>query len=191
MENKSFLEKLVANTPLAIIVIGLAVFLIGANGGWSRADLRIDSTGWRIAIAVMGLIVFTVGGLSLWKEKAESDRSLKTDNPQATERTKLEGEYHTSDSHHYRMSITHLAGDYYRILNPDWEGLGLFDGEYYYGIFKFNNKATPPERRENWGAHRARLRLKDKSLEVFGIELKETRHFDQFEGEWIREADVK
>jgi hypothetical protein len=189
MESKSFVEKLLANTPLAIILIGLAVFLIGANGGWSRADLKIDSPAWKIVIVAVGLMVFALGSLSLWREKGHSNSSLKTYDRRTPDRPKLEGEYHTRDSHHYRMNITHLAGDYYRIEHSDWEGLGLFDGEYYYGIFKFNNKATPPERRENWGAHRARFRPKDKAFEVFGIELKETSHYDQIVGEWIRETD--
>jgi hypothetical protein len=191
MENKSFLDKLIENTPLAIILIGLVLFLIGANGGWSKADLKIDSTGWRIALAVMGLIVFAVGGLTLWRGKNGGDHLFSAVTGRNKDRTKIEGEYYTGDSHHYRVKITHLSGDYYRIENPDWEGIGLFDGEFYYGIFKFNDKATPHERRDNWGAHRARFRVRNKSFELFGIELKEESHYDQFGGEWIRETDIK
>ncbi|MCI0664304.1 MAG: hypothetical protein L0220_24865 [Acidobacteria bacterium] len=190
MEKKPFVEKLLENTPLAIIVIGLVLFLIGANGGWSKADLKIDSPTWRSALAAMGFIVFAVGGLFLWQERNKIAISPKNKD-QSSDRTKIEGEYHTRDSHHYRIIITHLSENYYRIKNPDWEGVGLFDGEFYYTVFKINDKATHPERRDNWGAHRSRFRPRDKSFEVFGTELKEESHYNELRGEWLKKADVK
>lgn len=103
----------------------------------------------------------------------------------------IEGEYHTGDSRHYRITITHLSGDYYRIENPDWEGVGFVDGEFYYTVFRINDKADPSGRRGNWGAHRARFSPTDKSFEVFGTELKGEGHYNELKGVWIKKADVK
>lgn len=103
----------------------------------------------------------------------------------------IEGEYHTDDSRHYRILITHLSGDYYRIENPaDWKGVGFFDGEFYYTVFKINDKADPHERRGNWGAHRSRFRPTDKSFEVIMTELKEGDDYNKLTGTWIKKADV-
>ena len=75
----SVLSKLVENTPLVIILIGLIFIVIGANGGWTKADLKIDSTSWRVALTAMGLIVFAVGGLFLWREKNPASFANKAD----------------------------------------------------------------------------------------------------------------
>jgi hypothetical protein len=81
MDKESIINKVLENTPLVIMVIGLVLVVIGAAGGLAKADLRIDSSPWRIALAIMGTIVFIVGGLFLWREKsgATSAKDLSKD----------------------------------------------------------------------------------------------------------------
>jgi hypothetical protein len=100
-------------------------------------------------------------------------------------RVKIEGEYRTGGSNQYRIRIAHLSGAYYRIENPEWEGVGFFDGESYYGVYKVYENAIPEELRGNWGGHRARYRLEDREFDLIGIEMKEESIFDQFKDVWI------
>lgn len=198
MATKSFFGKLLDTPTVFLMIVGLLLFVAGANGGWSKIDVKIDSTGWRVAIALMGLIVVVVGGLSFWREKEDTRQFSKLTKRQATERVRIEGEYHTSDTHAYRISIVPLPAnfgkdstdvDYYRISHADWNGAGFFDGEFFYSVFHINDKATPPDRRGNWGAHFARFSAKNKSFDVFMVELKEQQHYAECSGVWIRETD--
>jgi hypothetical protein len=81
MDKESIFKKLLENTPLVIIVIGLFLFVLGAAGGLSKADLKIESTPWRIALAAMGAIVSIVGGLFLVRENSggSSSKELSKD----------------------------------------------------------------------------------------------------------------
>ena len=202
----AFAEELVKH-KLFLIVIGAGFFLLGAFGGLSKVGLNFVSPAWGFAASVIGIILLAVGLFSF----------LKPDKPSLNAKgealTKIDGEYHTSDSHHYRISIIPLprdsrkdnAGvDYYRIHSADWNGVGIFDGEFYYTLFQINDKAIPPERRGNWGAHVAKWRAKSKSFEVLGIELKEKSNpellgielreqsdSDHLAGQWIREHDLE
>ena len=100
------------------------------------------------------------------------------------ERVNIAGAYYAGGNRNHRVDISRIRGNFYRVENPDWKGVGLFDGEFYYGVFKFNDDPTPIERGGNWGAHRARFRLGDESFELFGIELTGKRDYDRFEGSW-------
>jgi hypothetical protein len=81
MDKESIINKLLENTPLVIMVIGLFLFVLGAAGGWAKADLKIEATSWRIALAAMGAVVFIVGGLFLKREKSgySASKDLSTD----------------------------------------------------------------------------------------------------------------
>jgi hypothetical protein len=213
-------EKLIEHTTLALIVIGLVLFILGLNGGWSILAIKLDSPSKQVAISVVGLMVLAGGAfLLVYRERLEnrkkdaSDQSSKPHSNQTINSMKIDGEYHTSDKHSYRISIIPLPRDsrkditgvdYYRIRHADWNGVGIFDGEFYYTVFQINDKADPSERRGNWGAHVAKWRAKTKSFEVLGIEMKEKSDFEQFgielkdesnsdhlQGQWIWEDDLE
>ena len=107
-------------------------------------------------------------------------------------KTNIEGTYYAENDLKYEIKMTRLTGDSYRLKNPDWDGHGFFDGEYYYGVFKFNNKATPAKRRSNFGLHRAKLQS-DGSFRLFGIELNmEKQQVGQFTDAvvgWVRSEE--
>ena len=104
------------------------------------------------------------------------------------DRVKIEGEYRTNDSRQYRIKIIHLSDNYYRVENPEWEGVGLFDGDMYYGIYKVSDDDAEDSVRGNWGAHRARFLKADNKFELFGIELNETELLCEFNPNvaWIK-----
>src|SRR5256885_15998022 len=60
-DKKSLGVALIQNTPLAIIVIGLFMTVLGAGGGWPKYGVQITEPGWRIAIGIMGIICAGVG----------------------------------------------------------------------------------------------------------------------------------
>jgi len=52
-------------------------------------------------------------------------------------RSPLEGRYR-SESNGDVISIQRTRGDAYYLVGPDWEGVGLFDGQTYRGVFRFD-----------------------------------------------------
>ncbi|MCX6029480.1 MAG: hypothetical protein NT169_09285 [Chloroflexi bacterium] len=66
----TLLEKLVSNTSLALVVVGLLLFVIGAAGGWPNPLLKVTEPGWRIALACIGAFVGGAGVLSLLRNKS-------------------------------------------------------------------------------------------------------------------------
>ena len=70
------LEPLFKHTPPLLVVIGLALFIIGAAGGIERLHLIVDDPLWRIAMAVMGAVVAFFGGLLIWRESTVEKPSV-------------------------------------------------------------------------------------------------------------------
>jgi hypothetical protein len=212
--------KLFESTTLTLILSGLVIFVLGLNGGLPILAIKLDSPSKQVATSVLGLMVLAGGAVLLvWREthenrkNDESGRPLKPPTYPAINQMKIDGEYHTSDKHSYRISIIPLPKDsrkdntgvdYYRIRHSDWNGVGIFDGEFYFTVFQINDKADPLERRGNWGAHVARWHAKTKAFDVLGIELKEKSNFEVFgielnaqsqsdhlAGRWIWEHDLE
>lgn len=78
---ETFLNALIKNTKLAIIVIGLLLILMGAGGGFSKLSLTIDGVGWRVALFLMGMIVAGFGALLMWRNSNNDleDESISAD----------------------------------------------------------------------------------------------------------------
>src|SRR6185503_2621682 len=70
MPDKAVLEKLIDRAPLAIVIIGVLVFIIGAAGGLpvGNPPLQVVDFVWRIGLGAMGLILTTAGLLLLVRE---------------------------------------------------------------------------------------------------------------------------
>jgi hypothetical protein len=185
MSEKRWYEPLIENTPLAVIVVGVFLFIVGAAGGFPTLRLEVKELGWRIALAVMGAIVAISGGLFIWfgkfKTNGLTDRSFDpaipeskptSALPQGDPRREIEGKFQAEDDPNYINRISHISDSIFTITNPVWDGVGVFDGETYFGVYKYNNKAKP-EMRTMWGTHKADLRFERKRwlLEVSGTEM--------------------
>ena len=74
MPNKSAWEKLIDRAPLAVIVIGVVVFIIGAAGGLPTGNppLQVTDFTWRIGLGLIGLILVLVGLLLIVREEQPS-----------------------------------------------------------------------------------------------------------------------
>ncbi len=67
------LKALLKNTPLALIVIGLFLVLLGASGGYEKYGLKVDNASWRIVLASLGAFVVVFGGLLIWRGEGDLD----------------------------------------------------------------------------------------------------------------------
>jgi hypothetical protein len=56
-----------APLPLAVMVVGALLVVIGAAGGIQKISLSIPELGWRIALAVMGAVVAGLGVILIWR----------------------------------------------------------------------------------------------------------------------------
>ena len=79
MFDKSTIDKVIANTTFALVLVGLLLFVIGAAGGWPDPLLRINELGWRVALAAMGGIIAGFGVLLIWRERNRNKPQLDQD----------------------------------------------------------------------------------------------------------------
>ena len=183
-------------SPLGFFVLVVLVVeaIFGVIVGLSAGDERTLAIKGMLAI-IIGLIL-VVGVIAFFRpsqllnQPASADIGRSHDVPNL--KTNIQGTYYAENNLNYEIKMTRLTGDCYRLKNPDWEGYGFFDGEYYYGVFKFNDKATPTKRRGNFGLHRARLQS-DGSFRLFGIELNmEKQQVGEFTDAvvgWVKSVD--
>ncbi len=70
MLDETTLAKLIDRAPLAVIVIGVLVFIIGAAGGLpiGNPPLQVTDFAWRVGLGLMGLILVAAGLLLLSRE---------------------------------------------------------------------------------------------------------------------------
>ncbi len=72
MLDKSVFQKLIERTPLAVLIIGLALFVISAAGSIPGVSVDIGELGWRYALGALSLIVVGFGTLLIWREEKAS-----------------------------------------------------------------------------------------------------------------------
>lgn len=78
MNDKSLLEKVIDNTPVLLVVLGLFLLLIGATGRWSNPPLQINDPIWRVSLATIGIIIAGIGVLLIWRERVAT-KSIKSE----------------------------------------------------------------------------------------------------------------
>lgn len=100
----------------------------------------------------------------------------------------LEGRYiQGAEPERTVITITPLARGVYGLLADQWEGVGLFDGKNYWGVFRYGPKASPPELAGASGTHQAILRP-DGSLAVHGEYA--GGYSEAFDLTWTREPEA-
>jgi hypothetical protein len=67
------LTKIFERTPLVYLVVGGALVVTGATGGWPTIHLAVDSQPWRIVLAVLGLVL---AGVAIYLALRESIPSI-------------------------------------------------------------------------------------------------------------------
>ena len=99
----------------------------------------------------------------------------------------IQGAYKTNgrDNENEVVVISKLSKTQYRIENPrQWDGVGIFDGTIYFGIFRYKNTMKYEPFRGIFGMHRAAFR-EDGSFEVHGTFLTGELQDDEFDVVWI------
>jgi hypothetical protein len=83
-----------------------------------------------------------------------------------------------------RVRITALGGDRYRVDSPGfWEGVGIFDGHTYWGVFRYPANSRTAALGNVCGLHRAELQP-DRSFKVHGSF--NSQGFGEFDVIWNR-----
>lgn len=104
------IEKLIENSPLAVIALGAVLFVAGAAGGWPLPKFEVRETEWRIAIAVLGIALGGVGALLL----------LRTGTGPTTVNPKKLGITITSPSQRERVARPNVSGTYKKQPPSGW-----------------------------------------------------------------------
>lgn len=101
----------------------------------------------------------------------------------------IQGEYRTNgkEDPNEAVVISKLSKTQFRVENPrQWEGVGIFDGEKYCGVFRYKDTMKYEPFRGLWGVHEAALRG-DGSFEVHGSFLSGQLEVGEFDAVWIPE----
>ena len=90
-----------------------------------------------------------LGNLIVKKIKVgKRDRKLDT--------SKLSGDYCINNDPNNKLIITRIEGDQFRLESPNvWDGVGIFDGFVYFGIFKYKHTFENKNFAGVWGNHHA------------------------------------
>lgn len=98
------IKGLFKNTPLALVVIGVFLLVLGATGGFDKIGIKVDEAVWRVVLAVMGIVAGGFGVLEVLRGKGDIETSalakecdLRITSPQKNsevdEKVRLEGTY--------------------------------------------------------------------------------------------------
>lgn len=79
MDKKNFITAIVENSPLALTIVGLCVFIVAACGGLARYGLTVTDLAWRIALGIVGAVTTLCGILLFLTRGSRQLRSQRLD----------------------------------------------------------------------------------------------------------------
>lgn len=158
----SSIGELIKNPLLLLGIIGLGFCLVAGLGSWPGSQSAPIELPWRLGLGIVGL---AVAGFCLVHVVIKANRTSS----EGKRAFRIEGKYYAEGNRKYVNVINHVAENIYRIKSQSWEGVGVVDGNFYYGIYKYTDNPDTADA-GSWGAHRAEIRFIDE-LPVFVIEL--------------------
>lgn len=147
--------------PLLLLgLIGLGFCLLAGLGSWPGSSVPMGFA-WRSGLGIVGL---GLAGclIPVVKQAIKTSSDMKG-------AFRFEGTYYASGNRKYVNVINRVADNIYRMKSQHWEGVGILDDRFYYGIYKYNDNPDTVDA-GSWGAHRAEIRVIDE-LPIFVIEL--------------------
>lgn len=170
------ISELIKNPLLALAAVGFFLFLIAGLGRWPGcSEAQAIEPSWRLGLGVTGLLVAVPSMILLVRQIIKFSTAVPRN------KIKIEGNYLAENRRTDPIDISYLHENLYRLRHPEWEGVGLTDGQFYYGIYQYTDKA-PPDLRGMWGAHRVRRREGGGELKVRRIDLTDRCHEIDLEG---------
>ncbi|HTM58429.1 MAG TPA: hypothetical protein VL123_08450 [Candidatus Udaeobacter sp.] len=132
----------------------------------------------RLSLGALVLVTaITLAGCSLHRGAAGHGADLARPAPS------IAGRYAVGGSSEHVL-ISSLGGDRYRIDSPGfWEGVGIFDGKTYWGVFRYPTNSHHASLANVCGLHRAELQG-DRSFKVHGSF--NSTGFGEFDLVWTR-----
>jgi hypothetical protein len=155
----SVIGELIKDPRLLLVLIGLFFFLIGALGQWPGSQGTRMEDSWRLVLAGAGAVLAGGFMVPLWRQLARINRKTPG----------IEGDYHVENNPEYEISFKQIPKreDLYTVRGKSWDGVGILQGNFYYGIYKYHSGS---DLSDLWGAHKAEV-LKDGGLKFFLVEL--------------------
>lgn len=77
MSDKSVVERLLSNTPFALILGGAFLIFVAAAGGFPPLSIQVTEFGWRIALTIVG-VIFAAIGLVVWWRENKTNQTIPT-----------------------------------------------------------------------------------------------------------------
>ncbi len=186
---KSTLVDRIFGNPVVWIplALGLACLFLATAGFPPRIDPNSGTSKLFFIFGAISLFI-CLAALLMRKRDRQATTPATTAPPDALLQH-IVGRYRAEGDPNYVNTISSLGGELFKIHNRAWDGVGLFDGKMYCGIFKYNEQDKV--RRGAWGTHRADLICEkgEWRLQVQGWEMKEGYGLIPWDthGDWFRE----
>lgn len=75
MEKDTIIGKLIENTPLALMILGGVLLVIGSIGEVPKLNVSVKDLGGRVSLIAIGVLVLLFGGILLWNDKAHDSKT--------------------------------------------------------------------------------------------------------------------
>jgi len=184
-------DKVLGNPIVGIpLAIGLASLFVAIAGFPPKIDPNSRTSKLFFVFAAISLLIC---GIALLFKKGErklaADAITVSTVPPSPLVQHIVGRYRAEADPNYVNTVSSLGGELLKIYNPAWDGVGLFDGKTYCGIFKYNE--TDKKRRGIYGVHWAELICEkgEWRLKVQGWEMNERSGLTPWKthSDWYRE----
>jgi len=158
--------------PAPVLAGGIALVSLGLNEKVPSETLRIIMLVLGLALIVLGTVLWTV------------------ENSPCKSRKDIAGRYLGAELGD--LTITRLdRHGLYKAETIPWTGVGLFNDQVYYGIYRYKETpgAADPRLGGHWGVHKLEWNSQRESLKVRALDLTDYRLEDW--GSWTKKTGAK
>jgi hypothetical protein len=111
-----FLTSLLDRTPLALVILGIVVFVVGVNGGVSISGVRVPvASPWNYGVAALGIVCFVVGLSLIVSDHLRSVRTLQPRSSEHSDEKLIISGRSPSNTPEFYQEVERLIKDAHRV----------------------------------------------------------------------------